>query len=159
MSLAHQFAVGEEAAPPDRRDRRQRRREDRVPRHADGHAHAARRPAAIDRPRADVDFAAANHDDGTRHGLVPGKNGRPRPNIGTGCIVSSIAGVAAGRWSWQFPTFRAKRWQMETERAGRYPAIRSLLAKCAAVHGRWPMPSGCRPATMRRTSSRSSCCR
>ena len=31
-------------------------------------------PAALDRPRADVDLAAANHDDGTRHGLVPRKN-------------------------------------------------------------------------------------
>ena len=93
-----QLAVGEEAAALDRRHRRQRRRQDRVPRPADGHADAARRPAALDRPRADVDLAAANDDDGARHRLVPGKD-RDHPRtlaLGALSIQLPAAPPAAG---------------------------------------------------------------
>ena len=62
------------------------RRQNRLPGPADGHADAARRPAALDGPRADVDLAAADDDDGARHRLVPGKNGDHARTLALGAL-------------------------------------------------------------------------
>src|SRR5262245_14335957 len=68
-------AIGTEETAPDCGDWRERGREDYLPGPVDGHAHATREFAALDRPRADVDFAATNDHDGLGDRLVSGKDG------------------------------------------------------------------------------------
>ena len=78
MALAHQAEIGEARAAADRRARRERRGQDDLPRHADGHPDAASGAAPHDGPWPALDLLAA--DDGHRpvDRLVPRKNG-PRP--------------------------------------------------------------------------------
>ncbi len=115
-------------------------------------------PAAIDRPRADVDFAAANDDHGPGHRLVPGKNGDHARTLALGALSIQLpaAAPAAGAGdSRRFGRSAGRR-----DRACRPLSGDSLAAgQSAPASWCWPMPSGCKPATIRRISSRSSCCR
>ena len=65
---------------------------------ADGHADPARRPAALDGPRADVDFAATDDDHRAGHGLVSGKNGDHPRTLALGALSIQLpaATPAAG---------------------------------------------------------------
>ena len=119
---------GEACAANHRGDRRERRRQDRLPWHADGHSDAASRAAPYDGSRAAVDLVAADDGHGALHRLVPGKN-RDNPE----------------HWHWVHCQFHCRRRRQpievvfadvageafaeETEREGRYPAIRALLVE------------------------------
>ena len=108
--------------------------------------------------RADVDLAATDNHDSTRHGLVPGKNRRQPRTMALGALSVQLpaASPAVGTGDTR-PLGRSPRHgNRACEPLSRDPLSAKQVRR---GDGRLPMPNGCKPATSRKTSSRSSCCR
>ena len=86
----------------------------------------------LDRPRANVDLAAADDDHGAGNRLVPGKNRDHGRTLALGSLSIQLPAPSPAAGTGVARRF-GRSLVVETERANRYPALRSLLAKAAGV--------------------------